>query len=194
MKKWIEKIWDEPIRVFPEDYLPLQKEFYKGDTRLIGSFEEKRLPRVMEATVKERKEKDNFTILEIDLADIPYFVALRDFEIYNKEKQKARSPNSQSVYLAISKNKMDGLLLQYLPPHSATSLHYHQFKTEAYHIIVGKATLMNHGKEIILERAKSELVYPHSVHQVITHDEPSLILLEIIGDPKGLSMDDHIYV
>lgn len=191
---WILKVWEEPIRVFPDDYIVLRNEFYKGDTRLIGSFESKRLPRVMEATKKERKEKLEFKVIGIDLAGIPYFLALRDFHMYDKNNQKAKSPNSEAIYIARSENKMDGLLLQYLPPNSKTSRHYHKHKTENYHLIAGKAKIETSVGNQTLEHATTHTIKPEVTHQVVTEKEPSLILLEILGDPEGLSMNDHNYV
>ncbi|MFC1697794.1 cupin domain-containing protein [Nanoarchaeota archaeon] len=113
-----------------------------------------------------------------------------DLEFYSNPK-RSKSDKSEAIYLA--RNREKGLLLQYLPPHSHTSIHYHKIRTEIYHIIEGTCILNIDGNDILLSQGKYE-VKPNMVHQVKTNQNPALTLIKIIGDPKGISLDDHFYL
>jgi len=173
-----------PTKIFPDEY-PVIHTFRDLEICLIGSFSRRRIEQIMSI------DKQGFENLAIDFGGIEYFLALRGFHIYNPPK-KATSPGSQAIYLARSEDKMEGLLLQYLPPYSVTSQHSHQSKKEAFHLLAGQATIKTPSVEFVLREGCTRLVEQGS-HQLRTNLQPALTLLEIVGDPKGLSMEDHNY-
>jgi len=122
-----------------------------------------------------------------------YLIGHKNFYFYPPEKRSAKSSTSQAIYVARSADKKDGLLLQFLPPNSHTSKHYHKLKTETYHVLEGTAFLEVDGQSIEL-RHSAHIVFPNKVHTVYTKEEPALTLLLIQNDPEGLSMSDHNYV
>ncbi len=128
----------------------------------------------------------------VDYHGISCCVMHRDLYFYHPPLS-AKSSGSKAIYYARSMVKMDGLLLQYLPPQTITSKHYHTAKIETYHNLEGRCLIEVDGEDILLEQS-SHKIPPNVVHQVRTEDDASLTLLEIIGDPNGLSMDDHHYV
>lgn len=165
---------------------------------LIGSFS----PKEIEKEILTRgKKKEEFAFTNLDFDGVEYFLALKGFRIIPENKRKSKSATSNAIYIAESADKMDGLLLQYLPPQSRTSCHYHKGKTEAYHLVEGTAAILkkfpgrlcNIWHPFDLEAAEPHIVFPFEKHKVETDKFSSLTLLEIIGDPKGLSMDDHHY-
>lgn len=129
----------------------------------------------------------------IDFNGTPCVIFYSEDLYFYPELRLANSPKSNARYYARSKNKMDGLLLQYLPPHSNTSKHYHEEKIEIYHNLEGICLIESGHNKILLERC-SYKVGKKIIHQVTTDETSSLTVLEIIGDPNGLSMDDHHYV
>lgn len=195
---WIseEEMRAATARFFPDDYVVGHVNFYKEGFKLAGSFNQKITNRIREILIKEEKESvNNLANLEINLAGVPFFLLLKNFHLYQPEKQKAKSPGSQAIYPARSANKMNGLLLQYLPPHSQTSCHFHQIKTEIYHSLAGEAFIeIDQAMTVKLMYAGSRVIFPRTIHQVKTANKPSLILIEVLGDPEGLSMADHVYV
>jgi len=128
----------------------------------------------------------------VDFHGIPCCVMHRDLYFYDPPLS-AKSPGSKAVYYARSRVKINGLLLQHLPPQTITSRHYHEAKTETYYNLEGRCLIEVDGEDILLDKCSYEIP-PNVVHQVRTEDCASLTLLEIIGDPEGLSMDDHHYV
>ena len=110
--------------------------------------------------------------------------------------RSSNSIKSQAKYLAYHN---DGLLLQYIPPNSGTSLHYHNRTVEHYFCLEGKCTLQLGTKEnplqknIFLEK-NTFTVLPGEVHRVITDNTPVINFLIMQGCPKNLKMSDHFYV
>lgn len=124
------------------------------------------------------------------LNDINFFIIYKDLEFYNGVKN-AFSPDSGAKYLAHKKTESGELLLQYIPPKSITSKHYHEFKTEIFHNLEGKCTLEVSRKKIDLEKS-SHSVKPNAIHQVKTADSAALNLLESKG--KSTGREDHNYI
>ena len=135
------------------------------------------------------------------LNDINFLIIYKDLKFYGGTRN-ALSTGSGAKYLARKKTETGGLLLQYLPPKSVTSKHYHEFRTEIFHNLEGKCTL--EFSKINLEKSKGTPevkrknlvnstyeVEPKIVHQVKTADSAALTLLEMIG--KNTGMEDHIY-
>jgi mannose-6-phosphate isomerase-like protein (cupin superfamily) len=173
--------------VYPDSFYIKEKLEQSRLPRLVASFSEELLTGFIGGG-------EDFEIIEVDFQERHLFVACHDFHFYPGQESK-KSPGSQSIYYGRSKDKMDGLLLQYLPPNSRTSRHYHRLKTEIYHGIEGEAIIIVGEERNKLKLRKNKLeIFPGTVHQVITEDSPALTLLKIMGDPKGLSLDDHIYV
>lgn len=123
-----------------------------------------------------------------------YVVGHKGFYIYPENKRKAKSPGSDAIYLARSEDKMEGLLLQMLPPHSKTSRHYHKTKTETFHAMEEGFLVNANGKSSGFPPSTFVTIEPNVVHQLYTDYKPALTLLLVEGDPKGLSMDDHNYI
>lgn len=121
-------------------------------------------------------------------------LALRGFKVMDPPRL-AKSHGSKAVYLASGINKRDGLLLQYLPPHSTTSVHYHAETTERFHLLAGNAVVSTPwGVEFDFASRRTVAVSPFTVHQVKTGEQDSLILLEMIFASDGVGMEDHFYV
>ena len=113
----------------------------------------------------------------------------------NLDFTKSRKPSkgSNAIYLAEREEKKGGLLLQYLPPTSKTSRHYHKLTTERFHNLEGRCFIDISGTEVVLKQS-SCIVYPKMIHQVRTGELPALTVLEITGNSRGLSdMSDHYY-
>lgn len=104
------------------------------------------------------------------------------------------SPSSKALYLAKNNNK--GYLLQYLPPYSHTSEHYHQKKTETFLNLEGRVRVIyrhvNSNLEIKQILSQSSLtLQPYHWHRSMTDESPAVTLLHI--EPPDLSWDDHVY-
>jgi mannose-6-phosphate isomerase-like protein (cupin superfamily) len=120
-------------------------------------------------------------------------LALRGFKVMNPPRV-AKSHGSNAVYLASGVNKSDGLLLQYLPPHSTTSVHYHAETSERFHLLAGNAVVSTPwGVEFDFASRRTITVDPFTVHQLRTREEDSLILLEMVFTSAGVGMSDHFY-
>jgi mannose-6-phosphate isomerase-like protein (cupin superfamily) len=151
----------------------------------------------IESFVNELKN-NGYSVNFIDIEGFKcYIIDDKILYFYSEDKRKAKSPTSQAVYIARSEDKMKGLLLQLLMPHSTTSKHYHTMKTETFYNLEGSCILeiqeKNEKREILL-RNSYYTVRPNVIHQIRTENEPALTLIKIVGDPEGLSMHDHHYV
>lgn len=121
-------------------------------------------------------------------------LALRGFKVMDPPRM-AKSHGSKAVYLASGINKRDGLLLQYLPPHSTTSVHYHAETAERFHLLAGNAVVSTPwGVDFDFARRRTVTVNPFTVHQLKTNEQDSLILLEMVFASDGVGMEDHFYV
>jgi mannose-6-phosphate isomerase-like protein (cupin superfamily) len=174
------------IKSFPDDYCLIHT-LNNEQTKIFYDFDKNSL------LARLGGKKNDYIFTEVIMVDRTIFLALRGFKIFSKPRD-ARSDGSSAVYLASSIDKNDGFLLQYLPPHSQTSKHYHNFRKEAYHIFAGKATIVADDKKLVLENGNSQVTGPSVIHQIYTEKESSLILLEMIDEKPGLGMSDHIYV
>lgn len=177
------------VRVWPDDY-PAAHQCDPGDptVKLLGS------SNIRSLRIATDREKGILVIFAVPFGFEEYFIGLGDgFHIYRPPK-KATSPGSEAIYWARSKDKKRGLLLQLLRPHSSTSQHYHRAKTESFHLIAGRAELVADKKVLPLEDGNTQTIQPGVIHQVRTESRPALTMMEIIGDPEGLSMKDHHYV
>ena len=130
-------------------------------------------------------------IKELALDDVPFYFLHRSIHFF-KNLRKSKSKESGAIYVARSENIMDGLLLQYLPPNSSTSMHYHKLKTETFHNLEGKCILTVDYNSITLDKTTG-IVHPKQIHQLKTNAGYALNLLKVEDDPKGLSLDDHHY-
>ncbi len=117
---------------------------------------------------------------------------LSELDFYS-EPRKSRSAGSKAVYLAEKNDGERSLLLQYMPADSITSKHYHKITIEIFHNLGGTCIVYRNGKELVLQGRSIE-IFPREIHQVKTRDSGALTLIEMIGNPNGLSMDDHFYV
>lgn len=180
--------------------------FFPGEFKLIGelrrgsnglkpalaaSWNKNAIRRIIE-------KKKGFTMITIPYGKTPCFLALRGFHIY-KPPKISNSPTSRAIYYARSEDKQNGLLIQYLPPYSRTSKHYHEQQTEAYYLIAGSVEIETNCAVIPLKVPGVSQVTilpgkPGSPHPLITYKEPALTLLQIVNCPGGLSMEDHHYL
>ena len=141
---------------------------------------------------KSLLENTGLILNVVDLDDKVCYILHRSLHFYDG-LQQAKSPTSKGRYVARSEDKRDGLLLQYMPPNSHSSKHYHKLKTETYYGLEGECLLEMDGKEVRL-KGNVITINPKQIHQVKTGNQFALTLLVIKGDPRGLSMDDHNYV
>jgi len=118
-------------------------------------------------------------------------IAYRNLDFTQSRKP---SEGSKAIYLAERKEGNGGLLLQYLPPKSETSRHYHELTTERFHNLEGRCFIDIGETKEVLEQS-SCTVPPWRIHQVRTKELPALTVLEINGNPRGLSdMSDHYHL
>ncbi|WKZ28623.1 MAG: hypothetical protein QY323_03730 [Patescibacteria group bacterium] len=132
--------------------------------------------------------------IEVDVGSRPLRLVLRGFKIMDPPRP-ARSNGSNALYLASGKDKRDGLLLQYLPPHATTSLHFHACTRETFHLLAGQAALRTPwGTEVPLNVRRSVTNDEFVPHQVVTAESASVILLEMALPSESTGMKDHFYV
>lgn len=173
------------ISIFPDNYRLLLHQPINKEVILLGSADRKNLRR-------ETDKLQNYVLNRLpNFGGTEYLLALRGFSLY--EPHTKRSPTSQAEYLACSTDKTDGLLLQVIPPFSKTSCHRHKEKREALHVIAGEATLLTSQSVWTLYRGYSHVIEPGVFHQTRTGSRPALIVVEITGDPEGISMNDYEY-
>lgn len=171
--------------VFPDNFTPLVNGKH---TCLIGC---------KDATTVEllaAQKGGEFEIIHVDMEGIRYVLALKGFTIFPYPRRSG-SLGSRALYLAQSKDPMEGLLVQLLPRYSVTSKHFHDEPVrEAYYTLEGRATLATSKGNIFIDRNRSYVVTPYIWHQVQTGSVPALTLLEIAGSPNGLEGLVHHYV
>jgi quercetin dioxygenase-like cupin family protein len=112
---------------------------------------------------------------------------------FDVSQRPSNSKGSQAIYLARKDNGNESYLLQLLPPYAVTSRHYHKITTENFHNLEGSCNIVIDGTNNQLNRGTMQ-VLPRQVHQVKTVESESLNLIEMLGNPRGLSMDDHFYI
>ncbi|MBW2990980.1 cupin domain-containing protein [Candidatus Woesearchaeota archaeon] len=134
-------------------------------------------------------QKEELTQKIIDFNDNQCYIGYKNLNFFKKPR-KSSSEHSNAVYLASRKKPFEGYLLQHLPPNGLTSGHRHKITTEAFHILEGKVIMNIDSRETTIIGG-SYIVKPRTWHQLKTKEQPALTLIQIIGDPKGLSMDDH---
>ncbi len=138
---------------------------------------------VLEATrLKKEEFKFNGTL---------YVIFFSSRLIYTPEE--SHSPGSKAIYLArgAGEDCREGFLIQFLPPYSVTSRHFHRREEETYYNLEGTCFLSVGEKEIILNQSTYS-VKPLQIHQLRTEKWPALNLLWIKGNSvEGL---EHFYV
>lgn len=170
--------------IFPNDFSAVKDE---KEVEVIWSLNKAELHKKISDSGKD------FSMTDVDFGGVYYHLALRGFTVF-RSPVPARSAGSGALYIARRVVNMGGFLVQFLPPDSATSCHYHNLTNETYHLIAGKATIVADGKEVRLKQGETHEIRPKTIHQVRTKVQSSIILIEIVGNPNGLSMDDHVYV
>ncbi|MFA5854182.1 MAG: hypothetical protein WC866_03780 [Patescibacteria group bacterium] len=172
---------DNNVVVFPRDFTPAHT-LLNLDTRIICG----------DLTSMETAGDD---VAEVAMGSDQLRLSLRGFKVMNPPRP-ARSSGSSALYLASGKEKRDGLLLQYLPPHSTTSLHYHACTLETFHLLAGRAAVRTPwGTEEHLDDGRRSFTNPMFVpHQVVTGESASIILLEMGLPTESTGMKDHFYV
>lgn len=119
-------------------------------------------------------------------------LAYRGMHLFPQLK-RSLSADSKALYLGRSAKKARGWLLQYLPPHSATSHHFHTAKTERFINLAGRCRVGLDGRETMLAGTDATAT-PGTPHYLRTGATPALNLLIISGPADPLSMDDHHYL
>ena len=180
-----------PVRVFPGGFNlhhPIDKLI-----RIIGAFDHSLFERALAIDWDQTGEKMNRR--NISFGSETYHLAFRGFTIHRPQEQKSLSRESNALYLAQSEDSRDGILFQYLPPHSKTSRHHHTARTEIFHSFEGAALLHVPERTVCLSPTNSYVVGPNVWHQLETGASPALTVLEIISDNSSalFSVDDHIY-
>ncbi|MBI1984795.1 MAG: cupin domain-containing protein [Candidatus Wildermuthbacteria bacterium] len=165
------------IRRFPRDW---NVSLRRNGIALIYSADRKRLANILQE------------IVEIPFGENRLFVALIGLDRCDPP-MRSQSPGSKAVYYAVRKESGYGILLQCLPPRTTTSFHFHETKTEILHVVAGESYLRA-GKRITRIRlGHSQIIEKGKFHQLQTKDSPSLLFIEIVGDPEGVSWKDHHY-
>lgn len=142
---------------------------------------------------KEIIAQQRLNSFELSFGDVPLLV-VSPFTFYKKLKRAFSFPRSGAYYLLWhEENTGDGkrgFLLQYLPPHSETSKHYHKKQTEIYHFLDGMISLETLEGTFHLEAGGQHTVKPDVIHQLKTTDTPSLAVIEM----TNVDYKDHHYV
>jgi len=141
---------------------------------------------------REMATAAGLSVVERRLDDVTYAIAHREDLIFYEEPMRSRSEDSGAIYLAERDDGVRSLWLQYLPPFTLTSRHFHRLTEEEFHGLEGRCVIEASNGNIVLENC-SVLIRPGTIHQLRTEETPSLALLEM-RNPQGLNMDDHFYV
>lgn len=123
------------------------------------------------------------------------------------------SPGSSARYWVVHPmpERCELLLVQYLPPHAQTSIHWHPKEHESFHCLLGSCVLLTRNgggsngseKRFPAERYltasggkhRQGQVPPHTLHQLITMDEPAVNCIVIQGTSAQTLKDlDHQHV
>lgn len=137
--------------------------------------------------VKDFVSKEGLYFKEIQFGEVPLLVASR-FKFY-KNLKKAVTPSSNAYYLLWHEEASErfGFLLQYLPPNSVTSRHYHTEQTESFSILEGMLSLETSEGTFALNAGGNCTVRPGIVHQLRTKETPSLTVIQI----SNVNYRDH---
>jgi|GEM_PF-2133472 len=178
-----------PVRVFPYEF-PENKDF--RDIEIVSSFSKQQLDAMCHSM--NGKLPDEWQKISFKFGALEYFVAVRGMQLYQDPlASRSASKGSQAVYYGTRTTAKCTYLLQYLPPHSSTSRHYHEGVREFFHILEGAALIYIGGRMYTTESSNTVMVPPGLTHCVTTEDMPSLTLLVMDGQTSGFSCDDHHY-
>lgn len=138
------------------------------------------------------KGECDFKIIRLDnLWESDLFVALQGFLVFDPPlESRSKKQGSSALYWAANKEK--GLLLQFLPVHCITSTHNHELSNwnESYYLLAGMTELRTCENRHHLRYQLTEaspivpILKPDVIHQISTTSQPSLILIQITGDPN----------
>lgn len=135
--------------------------------------------------------------IEVDMVSGKKYLVLQGFKNMDEDgsrPRKAVSNGSNAMYLAKGVVKSNGLLLQYLPPNSVTSIHYHVHTVERFHLLAGSAEVMTWQGPVAFPADRTIKIDPFVVHQVRTGAQDSLILLEMLAPEGKGGKQDHYYL
>lgn len=115
---------------------------------------------------------------------------LRSFKWF-KSPKKSSTKSSNSLYLAYKEERNNYWLLQYLPPFSKTSNHYHKNIIEKHEVIAGECFIKNNKKSTdFLKKITKE----NEIHQLYTQEKGCILILEMIHqNKKGWEKDKIIF-
>jgi hypothetical protein len=138
-----------------------------------------------------------FVPVEVPFFERTLFLGHRDFLHVFPDPKLSLSAPSGARYLARSRDKRDGVLIQLLPPLTHTSHHYHAGKKERFINLAGACIIGISGEEHPTDGC-DHIVEPGITHYLRTDGDAALNLLMIQGHPAPLAdpltMDDHHYV
>jgi len=137
-------------------------------------------------------QRAGFPHTQISFAGEPCYIVCNGLRLHARPRV-SNSSGSEAIYLGEWDNGEHSYLLQQMPPNAVTSRHYHGITTERFHNLSGQCFIEVHGTHKVLS-GETLQVDPFKIHQVRTGAQPSLNLIEMLGNPNGLSMDDHHYV
>jgi mannose-6-phosphate isomerase-like protein (cupin superfamily) len=135
--------------------------------------------------------------IEVDMVSGKKYLVLQGFKNMDEDgsrPRKAFSSGSSATYLAKGLTKSNGLLLQYLPPNSVTSIHYHLETIEHFHLLAGSAEVMTWKGPVAFPADRTIKIDPFTVHQVRTGEQGSIILLEMLAPEGKGGKKDHYYL
>ncbi len=124
----------------------------------------------------------------------------------------AGSPESGALYWIVHPSDNTLLLLQYMPPDTKTSVHWHAEEHETFHVLRGSCSLLMgnandsepngmfrqlHSRRLTIQGAGGDQhawVPPYTVHQLVTFREPVLNCI-VIRNTKAQTLREihHCY-
>lgn len=179
-----------PVRRFPHDF---GKAAVYQDLELVSSFNERKVEE--QCRMLNGNHPDDWQHITLQFNGCEYFVAARGIELFQKPRQSRSSQKgSRALYFGVTQNSKRSYLLQYLPPYSPTSSHYHNGIQESFFVIEG-SVLISIGGRTYTALPTNALTTPCKVaHSLLTEELPSLTLILMDGSDKGFSSDDHHYL
>jgi len=127
------------------------------------------------------------------LPGVYFYVAIFGFDVLSTERVKSHSPGSQAIYYARAFVEPEyGILIQYLPPHSETSTHYHVHRQEIIIGLCGRGLVVT-PKETGMLWNNGFLIEKREVHQTQTVNLPlvTVIITQGVAGLDDILTGDH---
>lgn len=187
-----------PNYFLPAEEWPLKTEEYQPmiivcvDQGTAGSFIHQEFIEMLEENKKKSKKSPSPTgeiyhkVISLDFDGRNYIIFLHpNFMVFDPPlESRSKVKGSRALYYAAHEEL--GLLLQWLPPYCPTSSHNHGTErwVEKNFLLAGKADLQtNQGRyPLTTTNRVGPTISPDIIHQTLTGNRPSLIVIRIEGD------------